>query len=301
MFLGLVAVIMFSLSLPMTRLAVPFLGPDLVSIGRTALAGLIALSILLLRHEPFPHQHIRALLITGISSMLAYPVLTSIALQHVPAAHGAVIVGFMPALTAFFAVIRAGERPSPMFWTACGAGAASVVAFAIAKGAGHIAPGDLLIFAAAGLCSFGYAEGACIARLIGGWRVVFWAQTLILPITLTLTVLALHHGVVTSLSRVPVVAWMAFAELVSFSALIGFLFWYMGLARGGVARIGQLQLLQLPLSCWWSVAFLGEHLDVMTIVAAVAVVGSALAAMLSRTPGEIKAQMSHWPLKVPAV
>ena len=40
---------------------------------------------------------------------------------------------------------------------------------------------------------------------------------------------------------------------------LGFFAWYAGLARGGVARIGQVQLAQPVLTLGWSAALLGEH------------------------------------------
>lgn len=280
MLLGLVAVIAFSLTIPMTRLAVPYLGVEFVSVGRTAIAGLIALVVLLARREPLPRKHAGPLLAAALCAMLGYPLLTALALSHVPAIHGAVIIGFMPALTAVFGVLRGGERPNAAFWFACALGACSVTVFAIVKGAGHLAPPDGLLALAALLCSYGYAEGAVAARHIGGWRVVFWGQALILPLTLPAFVIALTRtGIETS---APVLAWAAFGDLVFISALLGFLVWYMGLAMGGVARVSQLQLMQLPLSCLWSALFLGERIDPATLAATAAVVLSAGATMITR-------------------
>jgi drug/metabolite transporter (DMT)-like permease len=280
MMLGLLAVVAFSLTIPMTRLAVPYLGVEFVSVGRTALAGLIALAVLLGRREHFPRAHIKGLLLTSLSAMLGYPVLTAIALTHVPAAHGAVIIGFMPALTALFAVVRGGERPTASFWLACMLGAISVAGFAVVKGAGHVSAADGLLVLAAVICSYGYTEGAITAKAIGGWRVVFWGQALILPLTIPAFAWAYAHTHMAP--HIPLMAWLAFADLVGISALVGFLIWYMGLALGGVARVGQLQLLQLPLSCMWSALLLGERLDAATLIAALAVVASAGVTVVSR-------------------
>ena len=212
--------------------------------------------------------------------MVAYPIFTTLGLLHAPAAHAVIIIGFMPSLTAICGAIRGGERPAPLFWLSCAAGAGSVALFAICKDAGHLQIDDIFFALAAIIGSYGYAEGAIAAKSIGGWRVVFWGQAIILPLTLPAFLWSLHQ---TGLPHVTSpIAWTAFADLVFLSALIGFFLWYMGLARGGTARVSQVQLLQLPLSCLWCALFLHEHLDTATLLAAGAIVLSALATMITR-------------------
>ncbi len=264
----------------MVRLAVPYFGVAFVSIGRTAVAGCIALLILALLRDRFPREHTLSLVLASAGAMIAYPVFTALGLRHAPAIHAVVIVGFMPALTALFAVVRGGERPAPSFWLACAAGVAAVTGFAIFKGAGHLQGADVFFALAALACSYAYAEGAVTAKILGGWRVVAWGQVLLLPLTLPMFAWMLHHDGLPHVTSP--MAWLAFSDLVFISALFGFFLWYMGLARGGTARVGQLQLLQLPLSCVWCMLFLGERLDFATGLAAGAVVASALTTMLSR-------------------
>jgi drug/metabolite transporter (DMT)-like permease len=55
---------------------------------------------------------------------------------------------------------------------------------------------------------------------------------------------------------------------------LGFFAWYGGLARGGVARISQLQLAQTPLTLAWSALVLSEHIGVTTAAVALAVLAS---------------------------
>ena len=286
--LGLAAVLGFSLTLPMVRLAVSYFGVPFVSVGRTACAGCLALLVLALLRDRFPREHAVGLLISSLGGMVAYPVLTALGLQHAPASHAVIITGFMPSLTAVFATVRGGERPSPFFWLACAAGALAVSGFAVVQGAGHIGIDDLSFFFAALACSYGYAEGAIVAKAIGGPRLVLWGQAMLLPLTLPAFAYSLMHDGVPHVSSP--IAWLAFADLVCISALIGFFMWYMALARGGTARIGQLQLLQLPMSCLWCALFLGEHLDTNTLIAAGAIVLSAFATMLTR-PKHFPAQL----------
>jgi drug/metabolite transporter (DMT)-like permease len=278
--LGFTAVIAFSLTLPLVRFALPYFGVGIISYGRTTIAGAVALLILALLRDRFPRRHAFSCIVSSLCAMVAYPILSSMGLREAPATHGAVIVGFMPALVAIFAIFRGGERPQPLFWLSCALGAMSVAAFAIVKGAGHLQSADLYFVAAAIFCSYGYAEGAVAARAIGGWRVVFWGQALILPVTVPLLAWSLHQTGIPHVTSIP--AWLAMGDLVFVSALMSFVLWYTGMARAGTARVGQLQLLQLPMSCGWCALLLGEPLDTATLLAATAVVVSVLATVLTR-------------------
>jgi drug/metabolite transporter (DMT)-like permease len=60
-------------------------------------------------------------------------------------------------------------------------------------------------------------------------------------------------------------AWWAFLYVSMFSMFLGFFAWYRGLALGGIARIGQLQLLQPFLTISASAVLLQEPLTITTI------------------------------------
>jgi drug/metabolite transporter (DMT)-like permease len=66
------------------------------------------------------------------------------------------------------------------------------------------------------------------------------------------------------------------------SQLLAFFAWCGGLARGGVARIGQVQLVQSLLTLAWSALLLGEHIGPATRIASIAVVASVLATQRAR-------------------
>jgi drug/metabolite transporter (DMT)-like permease len=74
-------------------------------------------------------------------------------------------------------------------------------------------------------------------------------------------------------STVPLNAGLGFIYVSVFSMFLGFFAWYRGLALGGVARIGQIQLIQPFLTILASVLLLGEPLSIETITFAVAVIG----------------------------
>jgi drug/metabolite transporter (DMT)-like permease len=220
---------------------------------------------------------LRRLGLVALGVVFGFPLLSALALRELTAAHSAVIVGLLPAATAVMAVARAGERPSGGFWLASGAGLAAVLAFAASQGAG-LSGGDLLVLGAVALGAVGYAEGGTLARDMGGSRVICWALVLSLPLTLPVGVVAALAGGVDA----PAGAWLAFAYVALVSQFLAFFAWYAALALGGVAKIGQVQLVQPLLTLAWAAALFGEHVGPGTLIAALAVVASVVATQRAR-------------------
>jgi drug/metabolite transporter (DMT)-like permease len=227
-----------------------------------------ALLLVLLRGPRPTRSQLLRLGLVALGVVFGFPLFTALALRELTSAHSAVVVGLLPAATAVAAVVRAGERPSRGFWIASLAGLVAVLAFAASQGAGLISSGDLLILAAVALGAIGYAEGGALARELGGWRVICWALVLSAPISVPVAVVAAAGSDLSASSD----AWLGFAYVTAVSALLGFFAWYAGLARGGVAKIGQVQLVQPLLTLAWSAALLGEHVNATTLFAAVLVV-----------------------------
>lgn len=269
LFLGFLGVLAFSFTLPATRVAVEQLDPVFVGIGREAFAAVLAGLILLVARAPFPSRaQLRRLGIVAFGVVFGWPLFTAVALQDVTSAHSAVIVGILPAATAVAAVLRAGERPTRGFWLASLAGLIAVLGFAASQGAGLPSTADLLILIAVAVAAIGYAEGGALARELGGWRVICWAVLLSAPLTIPIALVAAAGSDV----HADADAWLGFAYVAGVSALVGFFPWYAGLARGGVAKIGQVQLVQPLLTLAWSAALLDEHVNAITLFAAVVVV-----------------------------
>jgi drug/metabolite transporter (DMT)-like permease len=238
---GFIGVVIFSGSLPATRLAVLEFDPVFLTVVRAAIAGVLAVTLLWLFRERRPaRDQWLSLLIVAMGVVLGFPLLTALALQHVTSAHSIVFVGLLPLATAIFAVLRGGERPRPVFWMFSILGSALVVGFALAQGLSASPTGDLLMLAAILACGLGYAEGAKLSRTLGGWQVICWALLLSLPV---MTILSLWLAP-TSFNTISLSAWLCLGYVSLFSMLIGFVFWYRGLAQGGIAAVGQLQLLQ---------------------------------------------------------
>ena len=238
---GFIGVVIFSGSLPATRLAVLEFDPVFLTVLRAAIAGVLAVALLWLFRERRPtRDQWLSLFIVAMGVVLGFPLLTALALQHVTSAHSIVFVGLLPLATAIFGVLRGGERPRPVFWIFSVLGSALVVGFAISQGLTASPTGDLLMLAAIVACGLGYAEGAKLSRSLGGWQVICWALVLSLPL---MAVLSLWLAPA-SFSTISLSAWLCLGYVSLFSMLIGFVFWYRGLAQGGIAAVGQLQLLQ---------------------------------------------------------
>ncbi len=279
--LGALGILAFSFSLPATKLAVADLDPWFVAFGRAAVAGLLALAVVVVGRAPRPSAaQWRALVLVALGVVVGFPLLTSIALRDLPSAHGAVVIAVLPAATAVMAVLRAGERPSLPFWLASAAGLVAVVAFAATRGAGGIEPADGLLLAAVVVCALGYAEGGRLARDLGGTRTICWALVLALP--LSVAAAAASGAPAEPGAGVGATAWLGFAYVSLFSMFLGFFAWYAGLARGGVARIGQVQLAQPVLTLAWSALLLGEVVGAGEAIAAAAVLACVVATQRAR-------------------
>jgi drug/metabolite transporter (DMT)-like permease len=256
---GYIGVVIFSGSLPATRLAVLEFDPVFLTVLRAAIAGVLAVALLWLFRERRPtRDQWLSLFIVAMGVVLGFPLLTALALQHVTSAHSIVFVGLLPLATAIFGVLRGGERPRPVFWIFSVLGSALVVGFAISQGLTASPTGDLLMLAAIVACGLGYAEGAKLSRSLGGWQVICWALVLSLPL---MAVLSLWLAPV-SFSTLSLSAWLCLGYVSLFSMLIGFVFWYRGLAQGGIAAVGQLQLLQPFFGLALAATLLHEHVSV---------------------------------------
>ncbi|WP_368639574.1 DMT family transporter [Castellaniella ginsengisoli] len=248
---GMIGVAIFSGSLPATRLAVLGLDPLFVTAARAALAGVLALAILRLMHSPRPGRaDLRTLLLVAFGVVLGFPLFSALALRTITSAHSLVFIGLLPLATAIFGTWLGGERPSRAFWLFAVLGAASVAGFALSQDGSGSLGADALMMAAIVTCGYGYAEGGRLSRRLGGWQVICWVLVLSLPVSLPLAVV-LRPAVWTGIDPS---AWGGLAYVAVFSMLVGFFFWYRGLAQGGIAAVGQLQLLQpfmgLMLAAW---------------------------------------------------
>ncbi|GLS20064.1 transporter [Labrys miyagiensis] len=266
---GFLGVAIFSGSLPATRIAVHDLTPLFLTTARAAIAGLIGIALLLLLRQKWPRRgEIGSLAIVALGCVVGFPLLTALALQSITSARATVFIGLLPLSTAVFGVLRGGERPRFGFWLFSLAGAAIVALFALSQGSAGDAWGDGLMVASILVCGLGYAEGARLSRELGGWQVISFALALSLPVMLPLA-LCWAPGNPGAIGW-PALSALAYVSL--FSMLIGFVFWYRGLAQGGIAAVGQLQLLQPFLSLALAALLLHEQVGLAVWAVAAGVV-----------------------------
>lgn len=263
--LGLLGVVAFSGTLPATRVAVAHLDPVFVGLGRALVAAALAAIMLWATRTPWPARVLwprLALVAAGV--VVGWPVLSALAMRQVPAAHGAVVSGLLPLATALAGAWLAHERPARSFWVWAVFGSAVVVAFALWEGGGAPQVADLLLVAAVVAAAIGYAEGARLARLLGGWQVICWVLVLSAPFLVLPTWWASDARMLTA----PLSAWAGFAYVAVISMFLGFFAWYRGLALGGIAAVGQTQLLQPFLTIFASAWLLHEPVSGVTYLAA---------------------------------
>lgn len=262
---GFVGVFSFSLTLPATRAAVIDLDPILVGLGRGVVAAVLAAIVLWTTRQSRPARpQIQGLIVVALGVVLGFPLLSAWAMQRLPAAHGAVVLGLLPLVTAVAGVLRAGDRPTTAFWVASAVGSATVVSFGIWSGAGTLQPADLALLGAVIAAAFGYAEGGRLAQQLGSWQVICWALVLAAPFEAIVMAVTTDWSDLTASTT----AWIGFAYVALVSQFLGFFAWYHGLLLGGVARVSQVQLLQPFLTLLASALLLGETITPVTLAAA---------------------------------
>jgi drug/metabolite transporter (DMT)-like permease len=266
---GFIGVLIFSGSLPATRVGLADFAPLFLTSARAVIAaGLGAVLLIALREKRPLRSDLLPLAVVALGVVVGFPLLTALALQSINSAQSIVFIGLLPLCTALFGVLRAGERPSAVFWVFSVTGAALVAGFALSMTADMAVAGAGLMIAAVLACGLGYAEGARLSRRLGGWQVISWALVLSLPTMLPLALWTLPED----LGAVSTSGWLALAYVSLFSMMIGFIFWYRGLALGGIASVGQLQLLQPFLGFVLAAGLLHEKVSLPMLATALLVV-----------------------------
>lgn len=262
MLLGFIGVLMFSLTLPFTRIAVAELSPYFVTFGRSSLGGICALLLFAFTKPKLPtkNQLIR-LSVMALGVVYGFPLFVSLAMKTLPSAHGGIVLGVLPLATAVVGALRFNERPSLAFWITAVMGSLLVITYASLNGSGGLSSEDWLLFVAIASASIGYSEGGKLSEEMSSVEVISWALVLTLPINIFLT----YQYIDFEISAVSTSAIISFVYVGLISMYIGFFFWYRGIALGGVARVGQVQLLQPFLTLVGAYFLLEEQITAMNI------------------------------------
>ena len=270
MFLGLVGVVSFGLTLPATRFIIPYFEPVFIGLGRAVIASVVAALLLIATKQTRPSRN-QFYQLLGVASgvVVGFPILSAWAMQTVPASHGGVVLGVLPLATAIVGSVVSNEKPSVAFWICGIVGSAVVIAYSLLQGVGEFQTGDFFLLGAIVSAATGYALGGKLSKEIGGWQVICWALVISFPFIIVPAWLEAPQDAVGSL---PLNVILSFLYLALVSQLFGFFFWNKGLALGGVARVSQTQLLQPIVTLVASALLINETINVQTIVFATLVI-----------------------------
>jgi drug/metabolite transporter (DMT)-like permease len=267
--LGLVAVTLFSLTLPATRMALESFHPLFIGTGRALLAAVLAGVYLYTGKHRRPTSHeFKYLLLVVMGVCLGFPIFTALAMGQVDASHGGVMLGIMPLTTAAVGALLFKERPSVGFWMMALLGSTLVIVFSLIQGQGSLHWADIALLIAVVTGSTSYAVGGHLSKSLGGLQVVSWALVIALPLYILPA-----WWFAPKFNDITATAWTGFLYAALVSQFLGFLPWFRGLALGGIARVGQTQLIQPFITILFSALLLGESIDMMTIGFALAVFG----------------------------
>ena len=270
MFLGLVGVVSFGLTLPATRFIIPYFEPVFIGLGRAVIASFVAALLLIATKQTRPSKNqFYQLLVVASGVVVGFPILSAWAMQTVPASHGGVVLGVLPLATAIVGSVVSNEKPSVAFWICGIVGSAVVIAYSLLQGVGEFQTGDFFLLGAIVSAATGYALGGKLSKEIGGWQVICWALVISFPFIIVPAWLEAPQDAVGSL---PLNVILSFLYLALVSQLFGFFFWNKGLALGGVARVSQTQLLQPIVTLVASALLINETINVQTIVFAILVI-----------------------------
>ena len=271
MLIGFIGILIFSLTLPVSKIAILSFDPYFIAFGRATLAGTVALAYLLYKKEIMPSKaDFAKFVVIALGVVFGFPIFTTVAMTEGSSSHGAVILGMMPLATTVIGVIRFKERPSLGFWLVSLLGAALVVVYALLKSSGSFTYVDgLLVLGGISAC-VGYVEGGELSRKMNPRSVISWALVISLPVNIVMSYVTFN----TQYVHAGPIAWTSFLYLSLFSMFIGFFFWYEGLAVGGIARVSQVQLLQPFCTLVVASVLLGDSLTITNLFFAFLVVST---------------------------
>lgn len=260
---GLIGILGFSLTLPATSISVEFLSPVFIGFGRALVASALALILLVLTKQPFPtKEEMKSLFIVALGVIVGFPILSAWALKFVPSSHGAIIIGIIPLATVVAGALRAGERPSKLFWVISITGSLIILAYAFISQSGKLELADLALLGAVASAALGYAEGGKLSQKMGGWKVISWALVISAPFLLLPVLLTMDANTFNA----PLKAWIGFGYVSLISQFVAFFAWYKGLALGGISKVGQVQLFQPFFTIIASALLLGEIITPLVII-----------------------------------
>lgn len=279
--LGTIGMLGFSGTVVATRVAVFDFSPLTITSSRIVIAGILgALFLMVIRKLQLPDRRlVPSIIVMGTGLAIGFPLFVALAMETAPAAHGSVITGLSPAFTALFSVLRGGARPPLIFWFACLTGSGAVLHFAFDASGGHLSLADVWLLFALMSLGVAYVEGGRVSGELGGAVTLSWAMMFLTPAALIVLFWSARE---LDLQTVRRSSWSALAYLGIVSMFLASVCFYRGLAAGGVARIGQINLLMPIAGLFWAALFLGETVTATAIICSLVVLAAMVTCLRSR-------------------
>jgi drug/metabolite transporter (DMT)-like permease len=286
LFLGFIGMCLFAGTLPATRLAITGFDPLFLTVARAAVAGSTGLTVLIFLRRRIPPKSLwPEMFFAGLCTVVGYPLFAALAMMTVPVSHGGVVLGIVPLATATAAAIFANERPSVGFWLASVIGAALVLAFMLHRnGGGAISSGDLFLLGSVVSGAGGYTLSGRLATRLPGWEVISWQVVIFLPFAALMTSIMWPSYI----ASVPFRSWAGLGYVGFVSQYTAFFVFNMAMAIGGIARVGQIMLLQPFAILALAMPINGEPIDAETAIFAAAVVATVLIGQRMRVARAVK-------------
>ena len=259
--LGVLGILCFSVTLPVTKLGVSEVDSTLFGLGRSVVVSIPALLTLIYLRAAIPSfSQAKKLLLVALGVVVGFPWLSAMAMETVDGAQAGIVIAVLPLFTALAGAVIARQCPSIGFWAMAILGCCLVIAFVWDSHQNGLSKGDLLLLLASLVCAIGYAVGAELSKELGGMVVICWAVVLSVPFSLVLIIPLVPDQDFELSWQI----WSSFLYVAFVSQWLAFVFWYKGLALGGVVRVSQVQLLQPFFTLVVAVILLGEEVDSTT-------------------------------------
>ena len=243
---AVLALAMWSGTAIANKIAVAHMSGLTAGVLRSLLAGVFALTIAIALRLPRPAsgRDFLLLIVSGLTSFAIWPSMISVGIERTTATHAAIIMATIPVYTVLIAHLVKRRLPRRGWWLGAAVAFGATIALLTRPGSGipesqSTVGGDLIILSGCVLCALGYVAGGSLSRRIGSIATTFWGlATALVLLAPAFALLAAE----TAWPDVPAEGWMAIAWMAVLSSLAGYGLWFYALDKGGIAKIGSLQL-----------------------------------------------------------
>ncbi len=256
---ALIAVMLFSLTVPMTQLALTVFPAELIALFRSVVAGVCSLIMVLCLGWRLPHKkELTGLVLGGAAVTLIFPYTLSLALGEWSASNMGVVLAAVPIITALAGSIFFNEKHPKMFWLSVAFGSIVLMFFAYGQSSAAHHYSVFIMLVAAGL---GYGFGGHVAKTLGGWQTICWMCVFYLPVSAVGLSVFVGQDSFSLDFTWSIESILAMLYLALMSQWLGFHFWYGAMAKVGIGRAGQVQLLQPFFTLLFCAPLLGLALE----------------------------------------